>query len=53
MEFRQRYDGEGMLQLFRDELVLPHIGRLRSFDPLGIDAPRPARAYDEAVPAGA
>jgi AraC-like DNA-binding protein len=45
MHFRQRYDGEGMLQHFRDELVLPHIIRLRSFDPLGLDAPRQARVY--------
>lgn len=34
-EFRERYDGEGMLQLFRDELVLPHVARLRTFDPVG------------------
>lgn len=34
-EFRERYDGEGVLQLFRDELVLPHVARLRAFDPLG------------------
>ena len=51
MEFRQRYDGEGMLQYFRDELILPHIHRLRVFDPLGLDAPRPARDYfDEVFP---
>jgi AraC-like DNA-binding protein len=37
LEFREHYDGEGMLQLFRDELVLPHVGRLRAFDPLGIE----------------
>jgi AraC-like DNA-binding protein len=53
MEFRQRYDGEGMLQHFRDELVLPHVGRLRSFDPLGLDAPRLARGYEAGVLAGA
>ena len=52
MQFRQRYDGEGMLQHFRDELVLPHIGRLRSFDPLGLDAPRQARVYDAGVLSG-
>ena len=39
LEFREQYDGEGMLQRFRDELILPHINRLRGFDPLGI-APR-------------
>jgi AraC-like DNA-binding protein len=32
--FRQRYDGEGMLQRFREELVLPHLAILRSFSPL-------------------
>jgi len=37
LEFRERYDGEGMLQLFRDELILPYLGRLRGFDPLGVD----------------
>ena len=37
LEFRERYDGEGMLQLFRDELILPHLARLRLFDPLGFD----------------
>lgn len=36
-EFRDRYDGEGMLQLFRDQLVLPHVQRLRRFDPLRVD----------------
>jgi AraC-like DNA-binding protein len=37
LEFRERYDGEGMLQLFRDELVLPYLSRLRAFDPLGVE----------------
>jgi AraC-like DNA-binding protein len=39
LEFRERYDGEGMLQHFRDELVLPHLPRLRAFDPLGLGSP--------------
>ncbi|MFL5574353.1 MAG: helix-turn-helix domain-containing protein [Gemmatimonadaceae bacterium] len=34
VDFRARYDGEGMLQRFRDELVLPHLGVLRTFTPL-------------------
>jgi len=33
-EFRRRYDGDGMLENFRQELVLPHKERLRAFDPL-------------------
>lgn len=53
MQFRERYDGEGMLQRFRDELILPHITRLRRFDPLGVvSVPRPGlpRAYGEGAP---
>ncbi len=34
LEFRQRYDGEGMLQRFREELVLPYMPVLKSFTPL-------------------
>jgi AraC-like DNA-binding protein len=34
VEFRQRYDGEGMLQRFREELVLPFLDTLRHFAPL-------------------
>lgn len=34
LEFRQRYDGEGMLQRFREELILPYLGKLRDFAPL-------------------
>ncbi|HEX9562353.1 MAG TPA: helix-turn-helix domain-containing protein [Gemmatimonadaceae bacterium] len=37
LEFRERFDGEGMLQMFRDELILPHLSRLRAFDPLGVE----------------
>jgi len=44
LEFRERYDGEGMLQHFRDELVLPHLPRLRRFDPLGLEVPVRAAA---------
>ena len=32
--FRQRYDGDGMLERFRAELVRPHAAALRRFDPL-------------------
>ena len=32
-EFRRRYDGEGMLQRFRDELVTPYRAVLRRFEP--------------------
>jgi AraC-like DNA-binding protein len=34
VEFRQRYDGEGMLHHFRKELVIPFLGILRVFTPL-------------------
>jgi AraC-like DNA-binding protein len=33
-EFRRRYDGDGMLENFRQELVVPYKERLRIFDPL-------------------
>lgn len=49
LEFRERYDGEGMLQRFRDELILPHLPRLRAFDPLrleGVSRPAARRGYD-------
>ena len=35
IDFRERYDGEGMLQHFRDELVIARIECWRAFDPLG------------------
>ena len=34
VQFRERYDGEGMLQRFREDLVLPHLETLRDFTPL-------------------
>jgi AraC-like DNA-binding protein len=34
VEFRDRYDGEGMLQQFRELLILPHTDRLRRLRPL-------------------
>jgi AraC-like DNA-binding protein len=33
-EFRERYDGEGMFERFRQELILPHRDRLRTLVPL-------------------
>lgn len=39
VEFRERYDGEGMLQRFRAELVLPHVAVLRRFSPLTAPPP--------------
>jgi AraC-like DNA-binding protein len=33
-EFRRRYDGEGMLERFRDELILPHRAALEQLRPL-------------------
>jgi AraC-like DNA-binding protein len=35
-EFRQRYDADGMLQRFRDDLVLGYIGHWAAFDPLTV-----------------
>lgn len=34
VEFRDRYDGEGMFQHFRAGVVLPHLDTLRRFTPL-------------------
>lgn len=34
VQFRDRYDGEGMLQHFRETLVLPHHDKLRALHPL-------------------
>jgi AraC-like DNA-binding protein len=34
LEFRRRYDGEGMLHCFREQLILPHMRTLRQFRPL-------------------
>ncbi|MEO8879544.1 MAG: helix-turn-helix domain-containing protein [Gemmatimonadaceae bacterium] len=34
LEFRHRYDGEGMLHRFREELILPYMTTLRTFSPL-------------------
>ncbi len=50
--FRQRYDGEGMLQRFREELVLPYLGTLRSFNPLAtpISWSRNERAHTVGLP---
>ncbi len=33
-EFRRRYDGDGMLESFRAELIVPYRDQLRTFDPL-------------------
>jgi AraC-like DNA-binding protein len=36
VEFRQRYDGEGMLERFRSDLILPFLPTLREFSPLTV-----------------
>jgi AraC-like DNA-binding protein len=33
-EFRRRYDGDGMLEFFRSELIVPYRDQLQIFDPL-------------------
>ena len=40
LEFRELYDGEGMLERFRQELILPHRDRLRTLAPLRHASPR-------------
>ena len=42
VEFRQKYDGEGMLQRFREDLIIPYLPRLRNFTPLSAALIRPA-----------
>lgn len=41
VEFRQKYDGEGMLQRFREDMVLPYLPQLRNFAPLSAALIRP------------
>ena len=41
VEFRQKYDGEGMLQRFREDLIIPYLARLRTFTPLSVALIRP------------
>ena len=41
VEFRQKYDGEGMLQRFREDLIIPYLARLRTFTPLSAALIRP------------
>jgi AraC-like DNA-binding protein len=47
-QFRERYDGAGMFDRFRQELVLPHLPALRALKPFGAgSAPvRPSRRRD-------
>jgi AraC-like DNA-binding protein len=47
VEFRQKYDGEGMLQRFREDLILPHLPILRAFTPLSMSL---AHSPRESVP---
>jgi len=42
VEFRQKYDGEGMLQRFREDLIIPYLPRFRNFAPLSAALIRPA-----------
>ncbi len=39
VEFRERYDGEGMLRRFREDLVMPFAPVLRGFSPMTTGAP--------------
>lgn len=42
LEFRTRYDGDGMLDYFREQLVIRYRREWKTFDPL-LDTPRPLR----------
>ena len=50
VEFRQRYDGEGMLFRFRQDLVLPHLGTLRLFHPLSAPGPAMVKETNGSAP---
>ncbi len=53
LEFRQRYDGEGMLRHFRDELVTPYRVALKTFRPLSAPpgwVPAPSRRIPACPP---
>lgn len=41
LEFRERFDGEGMFERFRSDLVLPHLDKLRRLTPLRAAVPAP------------
>jgi len=38
VQFREQYDGDGMVDFFREELVLKHLTKWRVFDPYGPSA---------------
>lgn len=38
LQFRERYDGAGMFERFREELVLPHLAALRHISPFGSES---------------
>ncbi|HEY9517186.1 MAG TPA: helix-turn-helix domain-containing protein [Gemmatimonadaceae bacterium] len=50
--FRQHYDGEGMLQRFREELLLPYLGILRQFTPLSTQYSTPIDQMPGRLPEG-
>lgn len=50
VEFRHTYDGEGMLQRFRDDLVLPYLSTLRAFVPLSASLSRPGERMPPITP---
>jgi AraC-like DNA-binding protein len=50
LEFRRRYDGEGMLHCFREQLVLPHVTTLRQFRPLIVQPGWLAGSADHVLP---
>jgi len=42
-ELREKYDGEGMLQRFREDLIIPYLVTLRGFSPLAVSSLRTER----------
>jgi AraC-like DNA-binding protein len=52
VEFRQQYDGEGMLHRFRDELILPYLPTFRDFSPFSTPLTRSSERSPASSPVG-
>jgi len=49
VEFRETYDGTGMLQHFRNEVIIPYAGILKSFRPAASSPGWVTRHQNQAV----